>query len=162
MHEPRNRLHSLPDGDLGVKATYLARMVKNCHNVLLGVVTQSLAEITVLAQKGGVTRHALLEFINNSAMGSMFSRYKSPAFVNLDWTPTFTPTLLRKDLDLGLAAASRLGVPMAVTQSTRDLVDQVIAAGQTDCDFGILLEQQAEASRLALQPENVEVDDGLH
>ena len=96
---------------LGTGVTYvgegeLARMVKICHNVLLGVVTQSLAEITVLAEKGGVPRHALLEFINNSVMGSMFSRYKSPAFVNLDWTPTFTPLLLRKDLDLGRFASS--------------------------------------------------------
>ena len=153
-------------GALGTGVTYvgegeLARMVKICHNVLLGVVTQCMAEITVLAEKGGVPRHALLEFINNSVMGSMFSRYKSPAFVHLDWTPTFTPVLLRKDLDLGLAAGEELGVPMAVTQTTRDLVEKVINAGQTDCDFGILLEQQAEASGLQLQPENVDVDDGL-
>ena len=83
---------------LGVGVTYvgegeLARMVKICHNLLLGVVAQSLAEITVLAEKGGVPRHAFLEFINNSVMGSQFSRYKTPAFVNLDWTPTFTPVL---------------------------------------------------------------------
>ena len=76
-------------------------MVKICHNLLLGVVAQSLAEITVLAEKGGVKRSAFLEFINNSVMGSQFSRYKTPAFVNLDWTPTFTPVLLRKDFDLG-------------------------------------------------------------
>lgn len=152
---------------LGTGVTYvgegeLARMVKICHNVLLGVVTQCLAEITVLAEKGGVPRHALLDFINNSVMGSMFSRYKSPAFVNLDWTPTFTPALLRKDLDLGLSAGDALGVPMAVTQATRDLVEQVINAGYTDCDFGILLEQQAQAAGMQLEPENMEVDDGLH
>ena len=74
---------------LGVGVTYvgegeLARMVKICHNLLLGVVAQSLAEITVLAEKGGVKRSAFLEFINNSVMGSQFSRYKTPAFVNLD------------------------------------------------------------------------------
>jgi len=152
---------------LGRGVTYvgegeLARMVKICHNVLLGVVTQCLAEITVLAEKGGVPRHALLDFINNSVMGSVFSRYKSPAFVNLDWTPTFTPTLLRKDLDLGLAAGERLGVPMAVAQATRNLVEALISEGHTDCDFGILLEQQALASGLKLEPEGLEIDDGLH
>ena len=52
----------------------LARIVKICHNVFLGVVTQSLAEITVLAQKAGVPRHAFLEFMNQSVMGSTFSR----------------------------------------------------------------------------------------
>jgi 3-hydroxyisobutyrate dehydrogenase len=80
----------------------LARIVKICHNVFLGVVIQSLAEITVLAQKAGVPRHAFLEFMNQSVMGSLFSRYKTPALVNLDFKVTFTPTLLRKDMDLGL------------------------------------------------------------
>jgi len=151
---------------LGQGVTYvgegeLARMVKICHNLLLGVIAQSLAEITVLAEKGGVPRHAFLEFINNSVVGSMFSRYKTPAFVNLDWTPTFTPVLLRKDLDLGLKAAKALGVPLPVTQVTRDIVDEAVDAGHTDCDFAILLEQQAEKSKLKLKSENVAVDDGL-
>jgi 3-hydroxyisobutyrate dehydrogenase len=151
---------------LGQGVTYvgegeLARMVKICHNLLLGVIAQSLAEITVLAEKGGVPRHAFLEFINNSVVGSMFSRYKTPAFVNLDWTPTFTPVLLRKDLDLGLKAAKALGVPLPVTQATRDVVDEAVEAGHTDCDFAILLEQQAKKSKLKLKSENVAVDDGL-
>lgn len=155
-------LNSMGRGVTYVGEGELARMVKICHNVLLGVVTQCLAEITVLAEQGGIPRHALLDFINDSVMGSIFTRYKSPAFVNLDWTPTFTLPLLRKDLDLGLAAADKLGVPMTVTKATRDLVQQMIDAGQTDRDFGILLEQQAEASGTKLQSENVEVDDGLH
>jgi 3-hydroxyisobutyrate dehydrogenase-like beta-hydroxyacid dehydrogenase len=153
-------------GEIGEGVTYvgegeLARMVKICHNVLLGVVTQCLAEITVLAEKGGVPRHALLDFINDSVMGSMFTRYKSPAFVNLDWTPTFTAPLLRKDMDLGLSAGKKLGVPMPVAAATRELVQQAIDAGRTDCDFGILLELQAAASDIQLQPENIAVDDGL-
>jgi len=94
-------------------------------------------------------------------MGSMFSRYKTPAMVNLDWTPTFTPVLLRKDMDLGLSAAERLGVPMQVAQTTRDLVQKSIDAGHTDCDFAILLDEQAKASGLELKPENKDVGDGL-
>ena len=47
-------------------------------------------------------------------MGSVFTRYKTPAFVHLDYTPTFTPILLRKDFDLGFAAAHDLDVPMPV------------------------------------------------
>jgi 3-hydroxyisobutyrate dehydrogenase len=155
-------LQALGEGVTYVGEGELARMVKICHNVLLGVVTQSLAEIAVLAEKGGVPRHALLDFINNSVMGSVFSRYKTPAMVKLDWTPTFTPLLLRKDMDLGLAAAANLGVPMAVAQTTRDMVQKSIDAGHTDCDFAILLEEQANASGLDIQPENIEVDDGLH
>jgi len=93
----------------------LARIVKICHNVFLGAVIQNLVEVTVLAEKCGVKRHAFLDFINKSVMGSVFTTYKTPALVNLDMTPTFTPVLLRKDLDLGLAAARKADVPMPVT-----------------------------------------------
>jgi 3-hydroxyisobutyrate dehydrogenase len=155
-------LDAIGEGVTYVGEGELARMVKICHNVLLGAVTQSLAEILVLAEKGGVSRHALMDFINNSVMGSMFSRYKTPALVNLDWTTTFTAPLLRKDLDLGLSAGSKLGVPMPVTQATRDQVQRVIEAGDTECDFAVMLQHQANASELRLQSENVVVDDGLN
>jgi len=139
----------------------LARIVKICHNVFLGVVTQSLAEITVLAQKAGVPRHALLDFMNQSVMGSTFTRYKAPAFVNLDFKVTFTPQLLRKDMDLGLDAGRRFEVPMPLASMTRDLIQQMIGRGWTEQDFATLLLQQAQASGMKLEPENVEVGDGL-
>ena len=110
-------------------------MVKICHNMILGVVTQVLVETMTLAEKGGVPRHAYLDFINKSVMGSVFSRYKTPAFVGLDWTTTFTPVLLRKDLDLGLAAGRKLGVPQPLTALTREIVQSLIGNGYIDCDF---------------------------
>jgi 3-hydroxyisobutyrate dehydrogenase len=139
----------------------LARIVKICHNVFLGVVTQSLAEITVLAQKAGVPRHAFLEFLNQSVMGSVFTRYKTPAFVKLDFKVTFTPYLLRKDLDLGLDAGRRYGVPMPLASITRDVLQTLIGRGMTDEDFAKLLVLEAEASGLKLEPEDVPVSDGL-
>ncbi len=139
----------------------LARIVKICHNVFLGVVIQSLAEITVLAQKAGVPRHAFLDFMNQSVMGSTFSRYKSPALVNLDFKVTFTPKLLRKDLDLGLDAARHFEVPMPLASTTRDLVQTLIGQGLDEEDFAKLIVMQARASGIELQAENVAVDDGL-
>ncbi len=151
---------------LGQHVTYVgdgdvARLVKICHNLMLGVVTQSLAEITVLAEKGGVPRAAFLDFLNNSVMGSVFTRYKTPAFVHLDYAPTFTPVLLRKDFDLGLAAARELDVPMPVAAATAQLVQATVSSGRVDEDFAILLDQQAAASGLDIKPEEGEVDDGL-
>jgi 3-hydroxyisobutyrate dehydrogenase len=139
----------------------LARIVKICHNVFLGVVTQSLAEITVLAQKAGVPRNAFLDFMNQSVMGSTFTRYKTPALVNLDFKVTFTPHLLRKDLDLGLDAGKQFEVPMPLASITRDLVQMLIGRGMADEDFAKLLVLQAEASGLRLEAENVPISDGL-
>jgi 3-hydroxyisobutyrate dehydrogenase len=151
---------------LGAGVTYAgdgesARLVKICHNLFLGIVTQALAEITVLAEKGGVRRADFLAFINSSVMGSAFTRYKTPALVNLDFTPTFKPALLRKDFDLGMTAARALEVPMPVASLVHQLVQSLIGAGYDNLDFAVLLEQQARNSGLDLKPENVEVSDGL-
>ncbi len=139
----------------------LSRIVKICHNVMLGVVTQCMAEITVLAQKAGVPRHAFLDFLNKSVMGSTFTRYKAPAFVNLDFHVTFTPYLLRKDMDLGLEAGRKFEVPMPLASMTRDLIQSMMGSGMTEEDFSTLLLQQARASAVELKPENVAVGDGL-
>jgi len=145
----------------------LSRTVKICHNVLLGVLAQTLSEITILAQKAGVPRHAFLDFMNKSVLGSTFSRYKTPALVNLDFTTTFTPVLLRKDLDLGLSAARTHGVPMPVTAAAREVLQahigraSLIGQDYLDKDFATLLEHQALLSGIKLAPENVAVSDGL-
>jgi 3-hydroxyisobutyrate dehydrogenase len=139
----------------------LSRIAKICHNVMLGVVIQNLCEITMLAEKAGMKRHAFLDFLNKSVMGSTFTRYKTPALVNLDFHVTFTPELLRKDIDLGLAAGRNFGVPMPLTSVARDMVQTLIGNGYTDEDFSALLLLQAQASGTELKPEHVEVGDGL-
>jgi len=108
-----------------------------------------------------VPRHAFLDFMNQSVMGSTFTRYKTPAFVNLDFKVTFTPHLLRKDMDLGLDAGRRFEVPMPLAAATRDLVQSLIGRGWTEQDFAALLLQQAQASGLSLKPEKAAVGDGL-
>jgi 3-hydroxyisobutyrate dehydrogenase len=151
---------------MGIGSSYvgegeLARIAKICHNVMLGVVIQNLCEITVLAEKAGMPRHAFLDFLNKSVMGSMFTRYKTPALVNLDFHVTFTPKLLRKDLDLGLDAGREFDVPMPLTSLTRDLLQQMIGQGMTEQDFSTLLLVQAKASGLELKSEEKQVSDGL-
>lgn len=151
---------------LGAGVTYvgegeLARLVKICHNVMLGVVAQCMAEIMVLAEKGGIARADLLEFLNESVMGSVFTRYKTPALVKLDFHPTFTPQLLLKDLDLGLEAARETGVPMPVAAAAAEVVSGMIGSGYRDIDFSALLEVEAKAAGLELKPEDAEVSDGL-
>jgi 3-hydroxyisobutyrate dehydrogenase-like beta-hydroxyacid dehydrogenase len=94
-------------------------------------------------------------------MGSMFTRYKTPALVNLDFHVTFTPKLLRKDLDLGLDAGRSFEVPMPLSSLTRDVLQQMIGQGLTEEDFSTLLLMQARNSGLELKPENVAVGDGL-
>jgi 3-hydroxyisobutyrate dehydrogenase len=116
----------------------------------------------VLAEKGGVARADLMAFMNDSVMGSMFTRYKTPAYVNLDFSPTFTPALLLKDFHLGFEAARELGVPMPVAGAAQEAVQAMVGHGYTDVDFAALLEQQAKASGLDLRSEDAAVSDGLN
>ncbi|NWG26698.1 MAG: NAD(P)-dependent oxidoreductase [Pseudorhodoplanes sp.] len=147
----------------------LARVCKIAHNVMLGVVIENLIEITLLANKMGVPRHAFLAFMNNSVMGSMFTRYKSPALVNLDWTTTFTPELLRKDLDLGLELGREYDVPMPVTAATREVLQGHFGAAMLKPDpekylagdFAALMETMALAAGMKLTSENKNVPTGL-
>lgn len=151
---------------LGRRVTYVgdgerARLVKICHNLYLGMVIQALVEITVLAEKGGIARSDMLEFINTSVMGSDFSQYKSPALVNLDFEPTFTLELLKKDLTLGIDAAEALGVPVPFTQAVKDSVQAAIDAGYDGRDFAALIALRAAEAGLKLEPEGVAVPTGL-
>jgi 3-hydroxyisobutyrate dehydrogenase len=158
-----------PNGVSYVGDGELARICKIAHNVMLGVVIENLIEITLLANKMGVPRHAFLAFMNNGVMGSMFTRYKTPALVNLDWTTTFTPELLRKDLDLGLELGREYDVPMPVTAAAREVLQTHFGAATLKPDpekylqedFAALMETMALASAMKLQSENKPVGTGL-
>ncbi|HZT26776.1 MAG TPA: NAD(P)-dependent oxidoreductase [Pseudolabrys sp.] len=147
----------------------LARVCKIAHNVMLGVVIENLIEITLLTNKMGVPRHAFLAFLNNSVMGSMFTAYKSPALVNLDWTTTFTPELLRKDMDLGLELGREIDVPMPVTAAAREVLQGHFGAATLQKnpqeylqkDFAALAETMALAAGMKLASENKNVPTGL-
>ncbi len=152
--------------ELGRAETYIgegdsSRLAKLAHNVMLGVVAQCLAEITVLCEKGGIKRADFLNYFNKSAMASIFTNYKAPALVNLDYTATHTSKMLRKDLDLALAEARDLEVPMPITNLTREMVQALIGLGHGEDDFAALIKMQAAAAGYEIAPENVEVSDGL-
>ncbi len=139
----------------------VARLVKICHNLILGVVAQILAETTVLAERGGIARADYLAFINESVLGSVFTRYKTPALVNLNYAPTFTSHLLRKDFELGLEAARQRDVPLPLTALTHQIVVSLIGQGYGDQDFAALLEIAARGANLELLPDPRFVPDGL-
>jgi 3-hydroxyisobutyrate dehydrogenase len=140
----------------------LARVWKIAHNTMFGVVIQNLCEITVLAEKAGIPRHLFLESINDSVLGSMYTRYKTPVLSHLSFeNVTFTPKLLLKDMDLGMAAGKTYGVPMPAAAATRESVARMVGRGHDQVDFSILLQDLALDSGLTLAPEDVKLSDGL-
>ena len=139
----------------------LSRIWKIAHNTMFGVIIHSLCEITLLAEKAGIPRHVFLASINDSVLGSMYTRYKTPALVNLDFTTTFTPKLLLKDLELGMGAAKAQGVTMPTASVTRESLQSLANQYPGDIDFSVLLLELARSAGMKLEPENVKVGDGL-
>jgi 3-hydroxyisobutyrate dehydrogenase len=136
---------------------------KIAHNTMFGVMIQTLCEITVLAEKAGIPRHVFLASINESVLGSMYTRYKSPVLTNLTFDQvTFTPKLLLKDMDLGLSAGRTHGVPMPAAAATRESIARLVGRGHDQVDFAVLLVELARDAGLELKPEAVPVDDGLN
>jgi len=140
----------------------LARIWKIAHNTMFGVIIQNLCEITVMAEKAGIPRHVFLDSINDSVLGSMYTRYKTPVLTNLTFDQvTFTPKLLLKDMDLGMGAARAHGVAMPAAAATRESIARLVGRSHDDVDFAILLQEIAADAGLALKSENVQVSDGL-
>lgn len=132
-----------------------ANAVKLATNTLLAVVMQTLAEVAVLAERAGVPRAALMEFINDSAVGSPFSAYKTRSIVELDLTPTFTVEAQRKDIRLALDLARRLEVPMPVLSATEVAYTRTISSGLgVDQDLAAVLLSVARDAGLDLRPEH--------
>ena len=125
-----------------------ARLVKLAHNLYLGVMVQSLVEVVTLAEKAGTSRAAFMEFFNSSALTSRWIRRRGPELVDRDWHLTFTTELLRKDFDLGLAAARELEVPMPATSAVYQLIQSAIGHGLRDEDFLSLYDLQATSAGL--------------
>ena len=140
----------------------LARVWKIAHNTMFGVIIQSLCEITVLAEKAGIPRNVFLESINDSVLGSMYTRYKTPVLCNLNWEQvTFTPKLLLKDMDLGMGAAKAHGVAMPAAAATRESIARMVGHGLDNVDFAILLEETARDAGLKIESLGLQVGDGL-
>jgi 3-hydroxyisobutyrate dehydrogenase-like beta-hydroxyacid dehydrogenase len=126
-----------------------SRLVKLCHNLYLGMMVQALVEVTSLAEKAGADREQFLRFLGDTIVGSQWVRQRTPSFAARDWTPTFTTTLLRKDFDLGLAAAREHEVPMLLAGSVHQLIQAAIAHGLGEQDLLSLYELQAASAGLA-------------
>jgi len=140
----------------------LSRVWKIAHNTMFGVIIHSLCEITLLAEKAGIPRHVFLESINQSVLGSMYTKYKTPTMVNLTFDKvTFTPKLLLKDMDLGMGAAKAQGIAMPTASATRESIQALANNHPGDIDFSVLLLELARSAGMKLEPENVKVSDGL-
>ncbi len=115
----------------------------------------------MLVEKGGVSRHDFLTFLNQSVMGSVFTRDKTPAVRQPRPHAHVHARAAAQGLRAGLAAGRRLDAPLPVSGLVHQIVAGAVAEGHVDDDFAVMLLLQARSAGLVLHSENREVSDGF-
>jgi 3-hydroxyisobutyrate dehydrogenase-like beta-hydroxyacid dehydrogenase len=91
--------------------------------------------------------------LNSTGLATPWVQRRTPDLLALDWTPTFTTELLRKDFELGMDSARTAEVPMPLASSVLQLLQAAIGRGYRDADFLSLFAVQAASSGLDLRPQ---------
>jgi 3-hydroxyisobutyrate dehydrogenase-like beta-hydroxyacid dehydrogenase len=95
-------------------------------------------------------------FVNDSAIGSPFTKYKTPPVVELDFPTAFTPEGQRKDIRLALELARSLELPLPVLTETEVAYTRLVASGLgEDRDFATLILSVARDAGHTLAPEDL-------
>ncbi|NUP37575.1 MAG: NAD(P)-dependent oxidoreductase [Streptomyces sp.] len=115
-----------------------AAMKLAVNSLLLGL-NQALSEALVLAERAGVSRESAYEVFAAGAAGAPFVQYKKDAYLHPESaTVAFTLELVAKDLDLALALAERVGVPMHQGVANRRSVAEAVEQGLGQRDLSAL------------------------
>jgi 3-hydroxyisobutyrate dehydrogenase/2-hydroxy-3-oxopropionate reductase len=102
--------------------------MKLAVNTVVHGLNQALSEALVMAETAGVDRALAYDVFEASAAGAPFVKYKRDAFEHPDTAPVaFRLALVQKDLELILAFARRLGVPVAQAEANLRAVDDAVA-----------------------------------
>lgn len=78
----------------------MGNTTKLAANLLLGIITQGLAEATLFASKNGIRMEDLFEIINNAAIASPYLKMKSEIIAQNQFQAAFALRHLAKDLRL--------------------------------------------------------------
>ncbi len=110
--------------------------MKLAVNIVVAATNQSVAEGLALAEKSGIDRVAAYETLASSAVASPLISYKREAYLNPESAPvSFAAVLMRKDLDLAIAAAGEARLPLPAAAAAKDFLDVACQAGLGDADF---------------------------
>jgi 3-hydroxyisobutyrate dehydrogenase-like beta-hydroxyacid dehydrogenase len=112
-----------------------ARVMKLVVNALVYVFAQAMAEAVTLGRKAGLDWNVMLDALAQSALASPWLKVKAELMKRRDFTPTMTPPLVLKDIDLMMACARGQQVSMPLTALTRQLMQTLVGQGFGEEDY---------------------------
>jgi 3-hydroxyisobutyrate dehydrogenase len=125
-----------------------ANLVKLCVNLVIGATNAALMEALAMAAKGGVDEGTYLEVLNESVIGSAYSRYKTDQLIQHNFTPGHTLGGLDKDYRLMMATSEALGAPLPITSFVHQMIRSSVGRGDGKLDMTALLKQAYAAAGL--------------
>jgi len=116
----------------GDEAIYL----KLVHSLMVGLTAGLVGEALTFGERGGVDWAQMIDVLNHSALSSPLFNYKAPLLQARDYaTPQSTVDVASKDIDIALATARAMNIPLPLTAVTRELFRSMQAKGDGGRDF---------------------------
>ena len=110
--------------------------LKLVHSIMVGITAAMVGEAFTFGERGGTDWGQIIEVINHSALSSPLMNYKAPLLQERNYTsPQSTVDVAAKDIDLALAAAKEMNLPMPITSLARELFRVMQANGEGGLDF---------------------------
>lgn len=120
--------------------------LKLVMNLLVGGITELVAESIEMAERAGLSRDVVRETLMSSVLASPFLGYKAPQLFDRQYAPLFSAQLMLKDMNLVLDFARQLGVPLAAAATIREQYARAVAAGHGAEDFAAVREVVGRAA----------------
>lgn len=123
-----------------------ARYLKLAINSMVCATSVLLGEALAFGLKGGLTHETMLEVIAQSAVASPLTGYKADMIISGDYRPAATLDMLKKDLELLLAAAHAMKVPLPLNAMIREIYASASSRGLGEKDFFVLVQEAEKAA----------------
>jgi len=116
-------------------------LLKLAVTMVIGAYSSAMYEAITLCRKGGIGEAMYLNVLNESVIGTPYSRYKTPGLIAHDYTPGHTVSGLDKDYNLMKLTGKQLGVTMPLTALVHEQLRAGASRGDGDLDMTALLKQ---------------------
>ncbi|MDQ8734765.1 2-hydroxy-3-oxopropionate reductase [Paenibacillus sp. LHD-38] len=121
-------------GDIGA-----GNVAKLANQIIVAINIAAMSEALVLAAKVGVEPELVFQAIRGGLAGSNVLDAKAPLVMDRHFEPGFRINLHIKDLSNVLETSQEVGVPLPLTSSVMQMMQELTANEMGDCDHSSLI-----------------------
>ena len=126
-----------------------AHSVKLSMNLQISMLALALSEGITLARGAGVEPEVFLSILNSTYFKTGMSENKAYKMIKDEFSPTFTLSNLKKDLDTINEAAKEFGLYLPMTTKANEIYKKAVEEGFGDLDYTGILAYLKKVAKLA-------------